>query len=68
MIECGSGTYDVCVPHRVPAEDLCDLLLESPPVAIHLAFLGLSIDLLQSISGFLAMASPGLDCILHQDD
>jgi len=55
MIECGSGTYDFCVPHRVPAEDLCDLLLESSPVAIHLAFVGLSIDLLRLISGFLAI-------------
>ena len=63
MIECSSGNYDFCVPHHVPAEDLCDILQESLPVAINMAFVGLSIDLLKSISGFLAMGSPRLDCM-----
>ena len=31
--------------HRVPAEGLRDLLLESSPLAVHLAFAGLSTDL-----------------------
>jgi hypothetical protein len=43
IIECSSETYDFCVPHHVPAEDLCDLPLEPSPIAVHLALAGLSI-------------------------
>ena len=55
MIECGGPellytqeSSPSWLPHRIPAEDMSNLLLESSPVVVHLAFIGLSIDLCSS--------------------
>jgi len=57
------------LPHRVPAEDLSNLLLESWPVAVHLAIAGLSIDHCCSwFPGFLPWQAQDYIVCLFWDD